>query len=184
MEANVSAGNEAKDMLPLKLDIQAAPLETYQHFVAQAEEQGYRFSWLSALCNDPALRQKLYILVQAGVLNSPQSDGTFESFDDFCERLLQPYYLDVADSYIIATFETEWIGLSGIVVDRETHVGQSGLTVVQKPHQGKGVAKALKALSLARAAKQGATVVITGNHKENAPMLAINQLFGFVPHHS
>ncbi|MCB0097380.1 MAG: GNAT family N-acetyltransferase [Caldilineaceae bacterium] len=180
----MSSENEARDIQSLKLDMQAASLAIYPHFVAQAEEQGYRFSWLSALCNDPTLRPKLYTLVQEGVLSSPQSDGTFESFDDFCERLLQPYYLDVADSYIIATFETEWVGLSGIVVDRETHVGQSGLTVVQKPHQGKGVAKALKALSLARAAKQGATVVITGNHKENAPMLAINQLFGFVPHHS
>ncbi|MEZ4711859.1 MAG: GNAT family N-acetyltransferase [Caldilineaceae bacterium] len=177
----MNTDDSAQNMVPLKLDVQAVPLAKYQFFIAQAEHQGYRFSLLSALRNDPDLRQKLYILVQEGVLNSPQSDGTFESFADFCERLLQPYYLDVADSYVIATFENEWIGLSGIVVDGETHVGKSGLTVVKKAHQGRGIAKALKALSLTQAAKQGATVVITENHKDNAPMLAINQLLGFVP---
>lgn len=173
---------ESTGMLQFKLEMNKFHPAKYHSLVQRAKMQDIRFSLLSARLNDDKAYRRLYQIVKEGVLNSPQSDGkTFESYEQFCDNLLQPYYVDVADSYTVATFKDEWIGLAGIPVDSESLIGKCGLTVVCRGYQGKGIAKALKALSLEQAAKQGATIVVTSNHVNNAPMLAINRIFGFVP---
>lgn len=171
---------ENKDMLPLKRWLDRFDFSPYKANIERLQGEGYSFFSLSEVDDSPQVRLNLYILAKEGVLNSPQSDGQFESFDEFCEHLLPPYYFDVAESYIIAALDNEWVGLTSIIMDSETLEGKSGLTVVQKAHQGRGIAKAIKALSLKQAVHQGVKVVLTQNHHDNAPMLAVNKLLGFV----
>lgn len=150
--------------------------------------EGYVLRCLADLRDTPQLTEKLYSLVQEGVLRSPQSDGNFEDFSSFCQKLLQPYYLDVADSFVIALYqlnaqqEAHWIGLAGNILKQneagET-VAQSGLTMVQHAHQGQGIAKALKVASVARAKALGAKRITTSVHPDNHAMLAIHRRFGF-----
>lgn len=170
---------ESTNMLPLTCDLASFQPALYTSFITEAQTHGVHFSLLAELRDHPEIHPKLYHLVKEGVLNSPQSDGSFERYELFCERLLYPYYLNVADSFIIACYEDEWVGLTGIIVDTNSGIGNSCLTVVTKAHQGKGIGKAIKALSLGQAAAQGATAVITENHVGNLPMLAINRRFGF-----
>lgn len=146
----------------------------------------------SELADTPQFAEKLYALVQEGVLRSPQSDGKFMDFASFCEKLLQPYYLDVADSFVIALYqadekqpkyqEAQWVGLSGSILQENEageRVAQSGLTMVQQAHQGQGIAKALKVAGMARAKALGASRITTSVHPDNHAMLAINRRFGF-----
>lgn len=150
--------------------------------------EGYTIRCLADLRDTPQLAEKLFALVQEGVLRSPQSDGSFEDFNSFCQKLLQPYYLDVADSFVIALYqaptqsEAHWIGLAGSILKQneagET-VAQSGLTVMQHAHQGQGIAKALKVANVARATALGAKRITTSVHPDNHAMLAINRYVGF-----
>lgn len=170
---------QKEKMLKLKLDLKIFDASKYQNLVQVAEGKGYGFSLLQNLLDEEDFDRKLFQLVKEGVLNSPQSDGQFESYEDFCNKLLKPYYIDVADGYIVAVYGDKWIGLTGISVDKDTKIGQSGLTVVMQEHQDKGIAKALKVMSLEQAVSLGGTSVVTENHVSNYPMLAINSFFGF-----
>lgn len=171
---------ESNGMLSLHLHLSAYEPARFQSFIDESYARGYRFSLLKDLLHTPHLPHSLYALVKEGVCSAPQSDGSFESFDAFCSQLLQPYYLDVADSFVIATFKDVWVGLTGMIMDETTGIAKSGLTVVQPAHQRRGVAKALKAYSLRQAIALGVKAVTTENHVDNAPMLAINATFGFV----
>jgi len=131
------------------------------------------------LLSETDFNMKLFKLVKEGVLKSPQSDGNFESYEEFCEKLLKPSYVDVADCFVVAKQDNEWIGLTGISVDSNSGIGKSGLTVVKEMYQGNGIAKALKVLSLKQAVQLGATSVLTENYYANYPMLAINSFLGF-----
>ncbi|WP_372344581.1 GNAT family N-acetyltransferase [Streptomyces sp. KL116D] len=55
----------------------------------------------------------------------------------------------------------------------------SGMTGTARAFRGRGLAKLAKNDSLHRARAAGVTVAYTGNDVDNAPMLAINQWFGY-----
>lgn len=166
-------------MKKLILDLSNFKISKHQNIIKTIEGNGYSFHLLQDLLCEADFERKLFELVQEGVLKSPQSDGDFESYDAFCEKLLQRCYIDVADGFVIAKFDDEWIGLTGITIEESTGVGQSGLTVVKREHQGQGIAKVLKLKSLEQAVSLGAASVVTENHVSNYPMLAINRFLGF-----
>lgn len=188
-------------MIDLECNLQHYQASDYQSHLTLAS--GYSIHCLadlydsdlydSELADTPQFAEKLYALVQEGVLRSPQSNGEFMDFASFCEKLLQPYYLDVADSFVIALYqvdekqadekqEAQWVGLSGSILQENgagERVAQSGLTMVQQAHQGQGIAKALKVAGMARAKALGANRITTSVHPDNHAMLAINRRFGF-----
>ncbi|GGS01444.1 N-acetyltransferase [Streptomyces aureoverticillatus] len=55
----------------------------------------------------------------------------------------------------------------------------SGMTGTARAHRGRGLAKLAKSDSLHRARAAGFTEAFTGNDAGNAPMLAINEYFGY-----
>ncbi|GAB3154277.1 GNAT family N-acetyltransferase [Micromonospora sonneratiae] len=55
----------------------------------------------------------------------------------------------------------------------------SGMTGTRRAYRNRGLAKLAKADSLHRARAAGCTEAFTGNDSENAPMLAINNWFGY-----
>ena len=75
----------------------------------------------------------------------------------------------------------DWVGLTHIMPKLENTVGMQWLTGVHKDWRGRSIATALKARSYANAKAQDRTIIITENHEDNGPMLAVNTKFGFVP---
>lgn len=55
------------------------------------------------------------------------------------------------------------------------------ITGVDRAHRGRGVALALKLLSIEYARRCGADYIRTHNDAENAPILAINRKLGYQP---
>ncbi|WP_405057117.1 GNAT family N-acetyltransferase [Kribbella sp. NBC_01505] len=55
----------------------------------------------------------------------------------------------------------------------------TNLTATSTSHRGRGLAKLVKWSSLARAAEAGCTMAYTANSAQNAPMLAVNDWFGY-----
>ncbi|MEV6686618.1 GNAT family N-acetyltransferase [Streptomyces sp. NPDC051130] len=55
----------------------------------------------------------------------------------------------------------------------------SAMTGTRRAHRGRGLAKLAKTASLHRALAAGCTEALTGNDAGNAPMLAVNEWFGY-----
>ena len=72
-----------------------------------------------------------------------------------------------------------WVGLSMVgLKEAQAHNIQTGLL---SEYRGRGLGRGVKALSIAYCRRAGAISIRTNNHSANAPMLAINRRFGFVP---
>ena len=68
-----------------------------------------------------------------------------------------------------------------IRIDRASGRAQNNLAGTRREFRGRGLATLLKSHSLRRAAELGATIAITDNEEENAPMLTVNTKLGYRP---
>jgi len=82
--------------------------------------------------------------------------------------------------WIMAIDGDRWVGLSSVV--RRPDEGYfTGFTGIEREYRGRGIALALKIVSLEYARSIGAREIFTSNHSVNAPMLAINRKLGYLP---
>ena len=86
------------------------------------------------------------------------------------------------DASLVAFVDGQLAGMTMIRIDRESGRAQNNLAGTLREFRGRGLATLLKSHSLRRAAELGATIVITDNDVENAPMLAINTKLGYRPY--
>jgi len=129
-------------------------------------------------------RHRLYELQKALIYDIPRRDDqpfTFEPFEDW-----QKFVLDRPDwrpdLCLLAEAGGEWVGQCHVMPKMETpHVGMQWLTGVSSSQRGRGLATALKVAAYEHARDSAVTTIITENHEDNAPMLAINRKFGFIP---
>ena len=124
-------------------------------------------------------RKKLYDLVRIGVLDIPDVKGDFETFPQFVDKIYYPCYWNNAESQFLAAINGEWIGLCSITVAVENSMAKCGLTSVKRNYRSLGIASELKRQSISYSLNHGLKKMVTMVHKDNAPMLAVNQRFGF-----
>lgn len=168
-------------MLALELDLTVfAPAQAeIDECVARCGELGVRFLRLAEVGDTPQTRLRLYELVREGVVDDPSNDGTFIEFEEFSDRLFEPYYWRWADSQLIAATSDEWVGLTNLQL-RERDVADFGVTVVKRAYRGLGIARALKLLALWHALELGVVSVRTRNDPRNSPILKLNRRLGFI----
>ncbi len=152
--------------------------------LGQAAAYGARLFPYDSVDDTEANRRKLYDLDTALIYDIPRRDTqpfTMEPFEDFVKSVIErPEWRP--ELQVIAEQGGEWIGKCHVVPKLEfPEVGMQWLTGVLKAHRGHGVATALKVRAYERARAAGITVMTTENHADNAPMLAINTKFGFIP---
>ncbi len=129
-------------------------------------------------------RHKFYELQKGLIYDIPRRDAqpfTFEPFADWAKFVLdRPDWRP--DLCLLALSGEEWVGQCHVMPKMEQpEVGMQWLTGVSGSHRGQGLAAALKVAAYERAKTAGVTTIITENHEDNGPMLAINRKFGFVP---
>ncbi len=169
---------------PSFLDLAAWDEDPFLSAIAQAEAQDAHLFAYADVEDSKENRHRLYELQRDLVYDIPRRDTqpfTFEPYDDWLEFVItRPDWRP--DLCFLASVGGVWAGQCHIVPKLEMpHVGMQWLTGTQKGYRGKGLATALKALAYGRAQAAGVTTIITENHEDNAPMLAINRRFGFVP---
>ena len=169
---------------PSYLDLTAWDEPAFLPSLAQAEASGARLFAYADVEDSDENRHRLYELQRDLIYDIPRRDTqpfTFEPYDDWLKFVIaRPDWRP--DLCLLASVEGVWAGQCHVVPKMETpHVGMQWLTGTRKEYRGKGLATALKALAYQRARAAGVTTIITENHEDNAPMLAINRKFGFVP---
>jgi len=151
----------------------------FDAIVGCAESQGVRFFPYSATAmNDESLRLLWSVNEEVGV-DEPGSSGEVMRFDDW-KRSVGGAHWFAPEGQIVAAVGDEWVGL-GAVGELTPGRFYNLFTGVRRPHRGKGIAKALKALGIRYAKAQGGLTLRTHNNAKNEPMLAINRSFGYVP---
>lgn len=104
-------------------------------------------------------------------------DNDFPSFEEWHEHIW-PHPLVTLDLSLAILVDGEPVGITCYHSDHSTRM-ESAMTGVLAPFRGRGLAGHAKATALHRARELGITHAYTGNHSDNAPMLAINDRLGY-----
>lgn len=147
----------------------------------KAAAAGIRFSTLAAeRKRDPEVLlaiYELYLVCNRDVPDiDPITDVTFDYF--LSQEVDGPGPL--LDGFFLAKDGERFVGLSNLYKgERDSAVIHQGLTGVIPEYRGRGVATALKLLTVDYAKRHGKREIRTWNNTLNKPMLRINEAMGF-----
>lgn len=157
----------------------------FERFAGAAERvaaEGVRIStYAEELTRDADAARKAYGLIDEVRRDVPAMDApTDVSFEDWKKDWIDaPSFL--ADAFFVAIDrDGRWLAMSNLQrsIEDPTFIWQ-GLTGVRREARGKGLAMALKLLTVRHAQRMGVDHIKTWNDQRNRPMLAINEAMGF-----
>jgi len=163
------------------LDVSRFDESSFAGLVEAVEEAGIRFFTFADAGDTPETRRKLYEINRISSIDDPASpDNTFPSFETW-QRIILGASDFQPDGQIIAADGDEYVGLAAVRYDAESNSAENMPMGVARDYRGRKIAHALKLLTVRFAQERGATHIHTENDELNAPMLAINRKFGYVP---
>lgn len=149
--------------------------------IRRVESQGIRFFTLAQAGKSEVVLRQLYELNRMAVLDEPGSTGGFPAYDHWLRIVINSGWYRAEGQYIAADGE-RYVGLAGVhYEDGHQEAMFNGLTGVHPAYRGRGIATALKILTIRHAIAHGAHLITTNNDERNAPMLAINHRLGYQP---
>ncbi len=161
------------------IDLKLVDESGFDDHIRQAEAQGVRFFSFAETAMDEAALRRIYFVNEDSGLDEPGAEPTPMSFEHWRDGVSKAHWF-APRGQILAAVGDEWVGL-GAVGELTPGRFYNLFTGVLTAYRGRGIAKALKALGIRYAKNQGGLTLRTNNHSANAPMLAINQRFGYVP---
>jgi RimJ/RimL family protein N-acetyltransferase len=163
-----------------RLDVTAFDESRFAGVIERVEQTGIRFTTLAGLGNTEAAQRQVYELNRMAVLDEPASTGTFLTYENWRRLILDSDWYRPASQFLALDGE-KFVGLAGIYNDPGQTDMFAGFAGVERQYRGRGIATALKLLTIRYAREHGAQVITTENDARNLPMLAINRKLGFVP---
>ncbi|MFJ4702180.1 GNAT family N-acetyltransferase [Streptomyces sp. NPDC088768] len=131
----------------------------------------------TAFADDPC---PLFLLDAEATADEPSDVGT--ELDDYEEWLATSWGHPLLDRDLTTVALVDGVPAAFSIAHTDgADRYSSGMTGTARAHRGRGLAKLAKHDSLSRARAAGLTEAYTSNDTENAPMLAINKWFGYVP---
>lgn len=143
----------------------------------KAGEGGIQFLTFADMGDNSANRHRLYTLNKTLSATIPRDQPQeFIGFETYVERRIASKTMP-HDGIFIALDNHEWIGMSQMSLEQDFAFSQ--MTGVLPPYRGKGIAQALKHLSIRFAQRHNYTLIWTFNDVSNQPMIAVNKNAGF-----
>jgi GNAT superfamily N-acetyltransferase len=163
-----------------RLDLMTFDETAFAGIVETLEATGIRFSSLAAEGNTPEAQFKLYTLNNQTAQDNPTSDDQepFPVFEIFQHQVFNADWFH-ADGQILAIDGDKYVGLGAVGMGEG--IAYNAFTGVDKAYRGRGIAQALKLLTIRYAIAQGARCIETDNDSQNVAMLHVNRKFGFQP---
>lgn len=154
--------------------------ERFAGVVAAAQGSGMRFFSFAETDGSEAQQRRLWELNTWAPCGQPGYDPeNARPFEQFARDVFAGYWFR-AEGQIIAADGDRWIGMAA-VGEISPGVLYNMTTNVYPEYRRRGIATALKLLTIRFARQQGAHVIRTNNDSMNAPMLAINRKLGYKP---
>jgi GNAT superfamily N-acetyltransferase len=161
------------------LDLSAFDEKRFAGHIEAIEATGIRFFTLADLGNTLEAQRRLYDLNARLVEDIPGNQGWLP-FDEFLKQVCAASWYR-ADGQIFASDGDIWVGMAAVGYFEHTQSMYNMITGTERAYRGRGVALALKLLSIRCARSYGAKYIRTHNDSENAPMLAVNRKLGYQP---
>lgn len=145
---------------------------------AGLEVPGIRFFTLADAPGEETL-QALYRLYSRTMVDIPGYEAkSFMTYETWQHLVLKGEGCR-PDWVFVAADGDRLVGVTTMIVSGD-HV-YTNHTLVDRAHRGRGIALALKLLTVAAAQRYGAPCMRTGNDSDNGPMLAVNRKLGYRP---
>lgn len=162
------------------LDVASCDLRRFQHDVARAKEARVVIATLGdELAKDPSRLSQVHALDMELGADVPAPDPfTPVDLSTWRQHTIDaPWF--IPDAYFLAVIGGQYVGVSTLWKPQTGDWLQQGLTGVKREHRGRGIATALKVRTVEYARAHGYRQIKTDNEIHNAPMIAINDRFGF-----
>lgn len=161
------------------LDLHTLAESQFAGVIERVTATGIRFLTLADEPGEENLR-RLYNLVSRTVFDIPGWDtASFEPFADWRKPLEEQG--SKPDLQWLALDGDRCVGTTALELREASGTMYTFHTSVDREYRGRGIALALKLLSVQTARRYGATLMRTHNDETNAPMLAINRKLGYQP---
>lgn len=165
-------------LFELELAINQFDSSRYVDLAEQVKESGIQFVTLAELPGEESER-KLYELCVETSKDNPGQYGSLAPFDEWRKEFLSE---DSREDWVFMAIDGgQFIGVTQLYRSKDEGVVYTNYTGVQKEYRGRGIAKALKLISIAEAIKNGAHTMTTDSEENNAPMQHINRSLGYLP---
>lgn len=162
------------------LDLATFDESRFAGAVEGVEAQGIRFTTLADDDLDTKGRA-LYNLVSRTCPDIPGWDlAFFPPYEEWAKDAFDPKLMNL-DCQILAMDGDRVVGTTALNIVKETGAAYTFHTSVDREYRGRGIALALKLVSVQTARRYGAPYMRTNNDSQNAPMLAVNRKMGYVP---
>ncbi len=163
-----------------RLNPESLDLDEWSRYPQSVAEQGIEIRTVAELKSDPNRDRKLYELewlIDRDVPSpEPPSKVPFEEFQKVWERTNL-----IPDAWFVALDDGEYVGMTNLWTSQANpELLYVGITGVIRSHRKRGIAMALKVLSVEYALKNGFKEIRTWNEINNQAMLGINNRLGFV----
>lgn len=150
-----------------------------------AQAAGFRFFTLSDVGDTVDSRRQLHALEQTLARDVPGgSEAATRPFDAYLREVCAAATYRADCQFVAAAGMGDaapWVGLASLEYLAGNNAMYNGLTGVLPAYRGHGIAQALKLLAVRAARRYGVAYIRTNNDSLNAPMLAINRKFGYLP---
>jgi GNAT superfamily N-acetyltransferase len=163
-------------------DLSTFDAAAFAGVVERAQAHGIRFTSLADEGNTPEAQHQLWDINRRTAQDNPGTDGSdaFPSFEIFQHQVINAAWFRPAGQ-LLAVDGDKYVGLGAVLLDTEDPtLAYNAFTGVDAAYRGRGIAQALKLLTLRFARDNGARILRTVNDSLNAAMLAINTKFGYV----
>lgn len=159
------------------LDLRTFNETAFQGIVQRCEAAGFRFASLKDL--DETWRKQLYQVNRTAGLDVPGSNE-FWDYEQFTRNVFNASWFN-PDGQILAIEGDKAVGLGAVGYFADTNSSYSAFSGVLPEYRGRGLAQALKLMTVRKAIEWGADYIRTHNDSTNTPMLKINRKFGYQP---
>ncbi|MDA1278417.1 MAG: GNAT family N-acetyltransferase [Chloroflexi bacterium] len=147
--------------------------------IKKLASDGITFTTLAKLGDTEADRRRYYEADSAAAIDIPGEDHVFSWAEYEAEVFKNESYRP--EGAHVAMDGNRIVGVANVMLDAEHNRMENAFTGVLAEYRGRGIAQALKLMTIEYARKSGIAEILTENDSENAPMLAVNRKLGYKP---
>ncbi|MEH7444260.1 GNAT family N-acetyltransferase [Bacillus sp. JJ1122] len=163
----------------LILDLAQFGSPSFDETIQEVKDSGVEFLTLADLSGEDS-EAKLYELCVETAKDNPGQYGGLPPFDQWRKEFL-PEDISRKDWVFVAVDGERFAGVTQLFSTEDEGVLYTNYTGVLKEYRGRGIAKALKLISIDAARKVGAHTMTTDSEEQNTPMQHINRSLGYIP---
>lgn len=159
------------------LDLSAWDGSQWTGLLERVQQGGITFRFFPRVPLEEPLSRSFYELERETASDVPSYDDEYPDY----ETWKQLYAADKTPIYIAAAMDGERVaGYSMLVYPRVAGAsGYTGYTATLRAYRGRGIALAVKVLTVMEAVRAGIPRMRTNNDPDNPAMLAVNQKLGY-----